>query len=242
MDSVTQFLKDLSEILSWQITILLIIFFARKHLGSLFAGLQNILNRTTKITVDGQKIVLEAMERIIETQKETIQHKEEELQEKEKEIIDYSNGAVQRAGKSDLSFAENFRTLTELDKSDKKSKKPNVNFDPNDPQKGQWGGQSSVNGKKLSAIVTPFGNATELFKIILTVESINPFDSITDIVVFHLHPTFINPVTEVKPINGVAKLNLIAYGAFTVGVQVGKTKLELDLAEDKNFPQLFRER
>ena len=47
-----------------------------------------------------------------------------------------------------------------------------------------------------------------------------------------------------EPVNGIATLQLIAYGAFTVGAECdgGTTKLELNLAELPDAPQLFKER
>src|SRR6059036_633347 len=43
--------------------------------------------------------------------------------------------------------------------------------------------------------------------------------------------------------DGVARLRVVAYGAFTVGVEAdeGKTQLELDLAELPKVPKAFRE-
>jgi hypothetical protein len=60
---------------------------------------------------------------------------------------------------------------------------------------------------------------------------------------FHLHPTFIPSVVPVVAEEGIARLERLAYGAFTVGAEVddGATQLELDLAEDSNAPQEFRE-
>lgn len=61
---------------------------------------------------------------------------------------------------------------------------------------------------------------------------------------FHLHPTFRPPVREVDVVDGQATLRLTAFGAFTVGVETdgGSNSLELDLALDPSFPELFRAR
>jgi hypothetical protein len=67
---------------------------------------------------------------------------------------------------------------------------------------------------------------------------------LTGTVTFYLHDTFDQPVQRVKVNkNGVARLVVYAYGAFTVGAVAdgGKTLLELDLAEDEGFPEEFRE-
>jgi hypothetical protein len=61
-------------------------------------------------------------------------------------------------------------------------------------------------------------------------------------VTFHLHPTFENDKEIVQVKNGKAKLQLWAYGAFTVGVMTGdRKKLELDLSKLKDAPQYFRD-
>ena len=114
--------------------------------------------------------------------------------------------------------------------------------DPDDPQRGQWGGQAASNGRRLSAAVT--SATSDWFNIALEVSVIaggTPLDSDVE---FHLHPTFANSVARVKPNEGRAELHLSAWGAFTVGVSTdgGRTRLELDLAADPSFPAAFRAR
>lgn len=113
--------------------------------------------------------------------------------------------------------------------------------DPNDPQKGQWGGQPERNHRRLSAKVWPAGKTW--FQIVLAVHSTGP-TPLTGQVVFHLHPTFANPDVPVDVENGIAELRMRAWGAFTAGVEVddGATQLELDLALDPSFPAEFRAR
>jgi hypothetical protein len=61
---------------------------------------------------------------------------------------------------------------------------------------------------------------------------------------FHLHPTFEPSVRRVTALNGVATLQLEAWGTFTVGaVVLGTfTQLELDLASLTSAPKAFRAR
>lgn len=113
--------------------------------------------------------------------------------------------------------------------------------DPEDPQKGQWGGQSERNGRRLSARVTSITD--DWFAIRLMVSSTGAMP-LSGTVTFHLHPTFPRDRVEVPVMHGAALLDLEAFGAFTVGVETdgGRTSLELDLALDRDFPTTFRER
>jgi hypothetical protein len=111
-----------------------------------------------------------------------------------------------------------------------------------DPQKGQWGGSSERNERLVEASVTATSYDDELFNISLKVNTTNPLHPLTGEVKFHLHDTFINPIRVVKVKDGMAQLHLVAYGAFTVGVECdqGQTKLELDLAELTDAPIIFK--
>lgn len=99
------------------------------------------------------------------------------------------------------------------------------------------GGRKAVDDKthrKLSARVDNIPNDSYFRRLILRVEPTDPTNfPLTDRVTFHLHPTFAKPVIEVRPTDSVAEINLVAYGAFTVGAEAdsGKTKLEYDIAE-----------
>ena len=69
-----------------------------------------------------------------------------------------------------------------------------------------------------------------------------------DKVVFHLHPSFRRAEDTLPLIKGSASLELVAWGAFTVGAEVLDrsaqqiTKLELDLATLADAPDTFRNR
>lgn len=115
----------------------------------------------------------------------------------------------------------------------------------NDRQKGRFGGKAQNNGRKISATVKSTRIAGKYYPFTLTVESIDPINNpLTGEVIFFLHDSFTPSVVKVMPENGKAEYSNSAYGAFTVGAVAddGKTLLELDLAEDKNFPKEFRER
>lgn len=115
--------------------------------------------------------------------------------------------------------------------------------DQSDPNKGKFGGQAKSNGRVLSAAVSEIPGSTELFAVRVQVksESDAPLDKP---VTFHLHPTFREPRVTVTPSAGVALLERICWGAFTVGVETddGKTRLELDLALLPGAPQKFASR
>ncbi|MEO8569203.1 MAG: pYEATS domain-containing protein [Ginsengibacter sp.] len=113
-----------------------------------------------------------------------------------------------------------------------------------DPQKGEWGGKSENNGRKITALVREAHFDKEWFNVNLEVFSTDPNKPLTGDVQFHLHPSFANINDKIHVQNGIAKLQLLAWGAFTVGVECdqGATQLEIDLAALENAPQLFRQR
>jgi hypothetical protein len=113
-----------------------------------------------------------------------------------------------------------------------------------DPEKGQWGGQAIVNGRRLRVVKTGGSRKKGLIYFDLVVDSLRAFPELTGDVVFHLHPTFDDPVVVEPAVDGRARLETEAYGAFTVGVSCdnGATKLELDLAQVKTLPEWFRRR
>jgi hypothetical protein len=112
---------------------------------------------------------------------------------------------------------------------------------PDDPQKGRFGGKSERNFRKLDADVKPSSNPN-YFHVKLWVESTDPenhpHNSET---IFYIHDSFSPSVLTCK--SNETK-EMLAYGAFTVGVitDEGRTMLELDLAKDQRFPKDFRDR
>jgi hypothetical protein len=116
---------------------------------------------------------------------------------------------------------------------------------PDDPQKGLWGGRRESNYKKVTAgKIRPLRSDSENYRIPLEVGSTDPAGHpLTGKVRFHLHDTFRPSVEEVVAEHGVARLTLVAYGAFTVGVDLEDgTKLEIDLADpDIDAPKAFKE-
>jgi cellulose biosynthesis protein BcsQ len=113
--------------------------------------------------------------------------------------------------------------------------------DPDDPNKGRFGGSPIASGRKLAALVEPLSE--DWFAVTLEVSRFGG-ESLEGIVEFHLHPTFARSVERVEVKDGKASLRLHAWGAFTAGAVAddGMTRLELDLAEDPSLPRKFRER
>ena len=110
-------------------------------------------------------------------------------------------------------------------------------FNADDPQKGQWGGKTvdEETNRRISARVEKISGEDYFRRIIVRVESTDPVNNpLTGKVTFHLHPTFDEPVINVRVIRGIAETKLVAYGAFTIGAEAdeGKTKLELDLTKE----------
>jgi len=114
---------------------------------------------------------------------------------------------------------------------------------PDDPQKGRFGGLATRNGRRLSARVEPAQGYPGNYDVRLEVASTDATKPLGGRVTFYLHDSFTRSVEHVQAVEGVATLELLAYGAFTVGVVVddGDTLLELDLSEDPKFPKRFRE-
>ena len=115
----------------------------------------------------------------------------------------------------------------------------------NDPQKGRWGGKSESNGLKIVVgEISQLKSDPDYFNVPIKVVSTDPkTHPLKGKVRFHLHDTFSKEVDEVIATNNSAKLNLVAYGAFTVGVETEDgTQLEIDLANEPGAPRKFRER
>ncbi len=114
-----------------------------------------------------------------------------------------------------------------------------------DPQKGRWGGKWEANGYKIIVgKITPLKTDSDYFDVPLEVVSIDPTNRpLTGVVCFYLHPTFQPDVEQVRAKNNTAKLNLISYGAFTVGAETEDgIKLELDLADPSiDAPARFKQ-
>lgn len=114
-----------------------------------------------------------------------------------------------------------------------------------DPWKGQFGGSSRSGMATITADVVPLSSRPGLYQVNIRVGGHNaaalaglanqPF-------MLYLHPTFPNPIRQLNfDSTGQAEVPLIAYGAFTVGVQLknGET-LELDLAQLPGITEQFR--
>jgi hypothetical protein len=81
------------------------------------------------------------------------------------------------------------------------------------------------------------------FRVELEVASTDAAAPLTGPVTFHLHPTFSPDEQAVAPADGVARLRLTSYGAFTVGAETADgTRLELCLASIPDAPIEFRMR
>ena len=113
-------------------------------------------------------------------------------------------------------------------------------IDPEDLNKGQFGGKSSANQREVTAQVDPISDSW--FRIHVTVR---PLDAkpLTGVVQLHLDPaTFSDSERRMAINNGIANYQFGAWGAFTIGIvaDAGKTRLELDLATLPDAPEAFR--
>lgn len=111
-----------------------------------------------------------------------------------------------------------------------------------DPFAGFADGKSEQNGRRLTAEITPVHGATAVNRVHLKVYATDAKRPLTSKVVFHLHPTFDPSEIEVAPdADGVARLDILSAGVFTVGAETdgGATKLELDLKRVPGGSQEF---
>ncbi len=109
-----------------------------------------------------------------------------------------------------------------------------------DPNKGRFGGLDQQDGFTLAAEFLG-GEEARLVNIRLSVRGTT--QPLTQRVRFFLHPTFPSPELTVNPVDGIASLDTLAYGGFTVGawIEGTQTLLELDLSRVEGAPRIIRE-
>ncbi|KTT69954.1 hypothetical protein NS334_13555 [Sphingomonas endophytica] len=116
---------------------------------------------------------------------------------------------------------------------------------PDDPWKGQFGGESEDAEVRLRGEVEPLQTRPGLYALGIELEgrTREARDRLEGTVVtFFLHPTFKRYRRSVVFRKGRARLELVAYGAFTVGAATaGGSRVELDLAELPGAPAGFVE-
>jgi cellulose biosynthesis protein BcsQ len=118
---------------------------------------------------------------------------------------------------------------------------PNV-VDPEDVNKGQFGGKAVANQRAVAARVEAVSDSW--FRVYVTVHSLDPKKPLTAPVQIYLDPgTFEHPQRRMVLKGGVATYDFGAWGAFTVGIVAdgGTTQLELDLSTLTDAPIEFRE-
>lgn len=117
--------------------------------------------------------------------------------------------------------------------------------DLDDPCKGRFGGSREDDDFKILVDKVPDPSIKGWYNLTYKVIAKDPSrKKLEGQVRFHLHPTFKPDVETVQVINGVVKLNKIAWGAFTIGVEILSTgsKLELDLKDEPDLPDDFKNR
>ncbi len=195
-----------------------------------------------KKNIEGNREKIEENERILKVAKVA-----------SKAAYDYAEYLVKSAKESNTDIKEfnapvkepNTDQSDEIEPDETKFEEIKPGSVEDDPWKGQFGGKNSDGNCKLTAEVIPdilsSGDidSSRLFYITLRVESTDPSHKLEgESVQFYVHDTFLNSKPVVPVVNGIAELNLRAWGAFTVGAitdkKDGSVKLELDLAELKD--------
>lgn len=106
----------------------------------------------------------------------------------------------------------------------------------NDPQKGRFGGREVANGRRISATVEPSAVRSDWCIVTVVVHPEPGAPALSGQVKFYVHDTFVPNRYTISVDRGEARLQLRAWGAFTVGAVAddGATLLELDLATSPN--------
>jgi len=115
---------------------------------------------------------------------------------------------------------------------------------PDDPQKGRFGGDPHKNNRTLSAEYENYPIPFFLnIKIKVSADAESPM--LNGEVYLFLHDSFAKSVVVLSANNtDYVEYNVPSYGAFTIGAVCdnGSTLLELDLAEVRSLPEDFRKR
>lgn len=117
-----------------------------------------------------------------------------------------------------------------------------------DQQKNRFGGEPVRNGRRLAASVRRLDDSEDWFEVRMWVEALPGAPALSGAIQFFLHESFRRDDVMVNVgSNGRAELQVVAYGAFTIGALAdnGGTPLELDLADPAlvpSAPRTFRER
>lgn len=116
-------------------------------------------------------------------------------------------------------------------------------MNPLDQQKGRFGGKATHNQRRLKVENIVERSQSNLCTFDVVVEPAPGGPELKGTVKFYLHQTFRPDQYELPIANNEARLTLQAYGAFAIGAIAddGVTRLELDLVNEKAFPQWFRD-
>ena len=122
---------------------------------------------------------------------------------------------------------------------------PATSLRNSDPQSGRWGGKRESDHRLISVgQIRPLRADPDNYRIPLQVRSTDPQrHPLQGKVRFHLHSSFSPQLQEVVVRDGIARLVLIGFGAFTVGAETDDgTRLELNLADpDIDAAQAFKD-
>ena len=113
---------------------------------------------------------------------------------------------------------------------------------PNDQQKGGFGSKASQDGYSISASFPDGSGAGNITRIVVEIR--HDTSPLSAPVTLYLHETFSQSEVVVEPIDGVARMELLAWGGFTIGAWPQETPdvlLELDLSKLAHAPKVIRE-
>lgn len=115
---------------------------------------------------------------------------------------------------------------------------------PDDPQKGRFGGRDHMNGRTLSVSYRD-SNIPGFLDLIIRVTADHQENKLKGYLYLFLHDSFPKSLIKIEA-EGKTEVSydVVSYGAFTIGAIVdnGTTYLECDIKELKHFPDDFRNR
>lgn len=249
MSALSEFITDVFKAINTQVVIVLALILFRKNILLILNAISNKLGNISSLDIKNLKV--------------DFQRLEQKVDDNEKLVVDTVNTGFQTKPQPKLTDenASNYATIIKsMDDKLKSYNQDKIEHEVldtagliklklgdnnpapvtvlNDPQKGRWGQKAEDKNRKLSATIEPVTNG--LFKLIISVVSTSPLDPLKGKVTFHLHDSFSNPNPIVDVQNGEARLVLLVWGSFVVGVETdNNTMLEYDLATIPGAPSQF---
>ena len=244
LEYILSYIERLSKAISWQLIVVILLFFGRKQIGGVVSSFANLLGKANKFIFDGKTLTIEEVIQKCQEKNIIVKEQEKEINEIQdnirpklviKEIDLNSSLEILKNSNVNISEVDLANTLRE-----KIATEHYIFKTDDDTLKGKFGGKNNVANLLLDAKVEAIPN--DLYKIRIILSSTDAANPIIGNVKFFLHHTFNPNFRVVKAENGKAKLTVISYGSFTLGAEYEGKRLELDLADLEGVSEEFKEK